>query len=504
MAGSTGREQGPTRGRGTHPWRLFLVCLAMLIVSLDQYIVVVALPDIGRALGYTAQTLQAVISAYAIASSGLLLFGGRAADLLGRRRMLAGGLALYALASFAGGIASSPAPQLAARVGQGLGGALVFPATLAVINTTYAEGRDRNRALSIWGASGAAGLVVGVLLGGLLTRTLGWSSVFFVNVPLAFGALVLAFVVVPKDPPVDRTRRFDLAGALTVTSSVTLVVWALVRGPDIGWISAPVVAPLVVGLVLAWAFTRIELRAADPLVPRDLLQNGFVRLAIGIAFMFMATFGSLLYFVSIYLQDVLRYDALRTGVGFLAPTVVVVAASAAAGPLSTRIGLKATCLGALAVGAVGAVTLGVAMTADASYLDLLPGLLLVSVGDGVMFTAMFIAAATGVAPQGQGVASAVVSTGSGIGGAVGLAVLVLLANQEREDLGAQAHPLMTADGIRLAVLAIAGGIAATLAFVLATYPRAPSRPHQTTAQTDRVTPVACGHSAGLTRDPAQR
>lgn len=235
-----------------------------------RYIVVVALPDIGRALGYSAQTLQAVISAYAIASSGLLLFGGRAADLLGRRRMLAGGLALYALASFAGGIASSPAPQLAARVVQGLGGASVFPATLAVINTTYAEGRDRNRALSIWGASGAAGLVVGVLLGGLLTRTLGWSSVFFVNVPLAFGALVLAFVVVPKDPPVDRTRRFDLAGALTVTSSVTLVVWALV----------------------------------------------------------------------------LRYDALRTGVGFLAPTVVVVAASAAAGPLSTRIGLKATCLGA--------------------------------------------------------------------------------------------------------------------------------------------------------------
>src|SRR5262249_13422762 len=182
---------------------LALLSFAMLIVSLDQYIVVVALPAIGRDLGYSAQTLQSVISAYAIASSGFLLFGGRAADLLGRRRLLVAGLALYGLASLAGGLATGPRVQLAARAVQGLGGALVFPSTLALINTTFREGRDRNHALSIWGGAGAAGLVVGVLLGGVLTRAFGWQAVFFVNVPLAGTPLLLAFPPIQAHPPPD-------------------------------------------------------------------------------------------------------------------------------------------------------------------------------------------------------------------------------------------------------------------------------------------------------------
>src|SRR5215212_3357912 len=257
-------------------WSLFLASFAMLIVSLDQYIVVVALPDIGRALGYTAQNLQLVVSAYAVASSGFLLVGGRAADLLGRRRMLATGLILYTVASLAGGLATGPGTQLAGRVVQGLGGALVFPATLAVVTTTYAEGRERNRALGWWGAAGAAGLVVGVLLGGVLTRYLGWSWVFFVNVPPVVAALVLTFVVVPPDGPRDRTGRFDLAGALTAMAAVTLMLWALVQGPDLGWTAAGVLGPAALGLVLAGAFTRIERRAADPLVPRALAGSPFV------------------------------------------------------------------------------------------------------------------------------------------------------------------------------------------------------------------------------------
>jgi hypothetical protein len=236
---------------------------------------------------------------------------------------------------------------------------------------------------------------------------------------------------VPRDPPIDRTRRFDLAGALTATLSVTLIVWALVRGPELGWLAVPVIGPAAAGVVLSGAFVVIELRARDPPVPRALLENRFLPLALGIAFMFMATFGSLLYFVSIYLQDVLRYTALQTGMGFLASTAVVVAASALAGPLSTRIGLRTTCLAALAIGALGAAILGATMTANAHYVDLLPGLILVSAGDGTMFTAMFIAAATGVAPHRQGTASAIVSTGSGIGAVVGLALLVLLANHGR-------------------------------------------------------------------------
>jgi EmrB/QacA subfamily drug resistance transporter len=475
---------------------LFLMCFAMLIVSLDQYIVVVALPDIGRALGYSVHTLQLVVSVYAVASSGFLLLGGRAADLLGRRRMLAAGLVLYAVASFAGGMADGPATQLGARVVQGLGGALVFPATLSVINTSYPQGPARNRALGMWGAAGAAGLVIGVLAGGLLTRYLGWSAVFFVNVPLALAALAAAFVVVPHDPPRDRTRRFDLVGALAAMSSVTLLVWALVQGPELGWTAPSVGVAAVVGVLLGGVFVRIERRARDPLVPPALVGNRFVRLAVVLAFLFMATFGSLLYFVSIFLQDVLGYDALHTGLGFVVPTALVVVASALAGPASSRIGLRATILSALVVGAVGAVALAYALEADATYVELLPGLALAAIGDGTMFTAMFIAAASGVEPHQQGVASAIVSTGSGVGAAVGLALLVLLADPGDEPVGTQALRIAVADGIQSAVYAIAGTIAATLVFVIAAYPR--SATPRCTSRHGRAGAVpACGRSAGL-------
>jgi len=449
--------------RGT---TLALLSFAMLIVSLDQYIVVVALPDIGRDLGYSAQTLQAVISAYAIASSGFLLFGGRAADLLGRRRMLMTGLTLYAAASMAGGLATRPEIQLASRALQGLGGALVFPSTLALINTTFAEGRDRNRALGIWGGAGAAGLVIGVLLGGVLTRAFGWQAVFFVNVPLAGAALILAFVLIAPDHPRDSDRRFDLPGAVTATTAVTLLVFALIRGPDVGWRSPWIPAAAVVGLGLLAVFAVVERRSRDPLVPPRLLGNRLLALAVVIAFMFMATFGSLLYFLSIYFQDVLGYDALQTGVGFLVPTSVVVVCSALAGRLVTRLGLRRTLVAALATGAAGAIALGLAMSPDASYTGLVPGLIAVSIGDGVVFTAMFIAAATGVTDREQGIVSGIVSTGSGVGAVVGLAILVLVANSGTEGLVGEGLRTATAAGLRAAVLVIAGGIAATLLITL--------------------------------------
>ena len=457
----------------------------MLIVSLDQYIVVVALPDIGRALGYSVHTLQLVVSAYAIASSGFLLLGGRAADLLGRRRMLASGLVLYAVASFAGGLATGPATQLSARVVQGLGGALVFPATLAVINTSYPQGPARNRALGTWGAAGAAGLVVGVLAGGLLTRYLGWSAVFLVNVPLALAALVAAFVVVPQDPPRDRTRRFDLTGALTAMSSVTLVVWALVQGPEVaGAQRRSAFRPSWV--CSGWAFTRIERRARDPLIPRALVGNQFVRLAVVLASLFMATFGSLLYFVSIYLQDVLGYDALQTGLGFVVPTALVVAASALAGPVSTRIGLRAL-PGCARRGAVGAAALAYALDADATYVALLPGLILVGIGDGAMFTAMFIAAATVWNPTDRASPRRWSRPGSGVGAAVGLALLVLLADPGTAPIDTEALRIATAHGIQIAVYAIAAAIAATFVFVLTAYPAAAGR----TAESDATQRALC-------------
>src|ERR1700754_1438172 len=271
---------------------LTLLAFAMLIVSLDQYIVVVALPEIGRGLGYSTQTLQAVISAYAVASAGFLLLGGRASDLLGRRRVLVAGLTLYAGGSLVGGLAPTPEILLVARAVQGLGGALVFPSTLALINTTFPEGPERNHAVAVWGGTGAAGLVVGVLLGGVLTQGLGWESVVFVNVPLAGVALLLAFALVPADGRREVGRRFDLPGALTAALGITLLVFVLVQGPNLGWGSPAVLISVAVAVLSLAACALIERRSRDPLVPPRLLANRNLATAVAMAFLFWATFGS--------------------------------------------------------------------------------------------------------------------------------------------------------------------------------------------------------------------
>jgi MFS family permease len=265
------RSKTPRSGRRAAT--LALLAFAMLIVSLDQYIVVVALPEIGHDLGFSDQTLQAVISAYAVASAGFLLLGGRAADLVGRRRILVSGLALYATASLAGGLAPAPGFLLVARALQGLGGALVFPATLSLVNTTFAEGRERNRAVAVWGAAGAAGLVVGVLLGGVLTQTFGWEAVFFVNVPLVGVALLLAFALIPADRDREHGRALDLPGALSATLGITLLVFALVEGPNRGWVSPVVLASAAASLALLAALAIIERRSRGPLISPRLLTN---------------------------------------------------------------------------------------------------------------------------------------------------------------------------------------------------------------------------------------
>jgi MFS family permease len=440
---------------------LALLAFAMLIVSLDQYIVVIALPSIARALDYSEQTLQAVISAYAVASGGFLLLGGRAADLLGPRRVLAAGLTLYAGASLAGGLAPGPEVLLVARAVQGLGGALVFPATLALINTAFVEGPERNRAVAIWGGTGAAGLVIGVLLGGVLTQALGWQAVFFVNVPLSLLALAATIVLVPADREREVGRKFDLPGALSVTLGLTLLVFVLVRGPSVGWGSLAVFACAFGALILLVSFAVIERRSRDPIVPPRLLANRNLAIAVVIACLFWATFGSVLYFLTLYFQDVRGYNPLETGIGFLLPTAVVVAGSTFAGRIVTACGLRLTLVAALTSGAIGALALGLAISSDGSYTILIPGLVLISIGDGVVFTAMFIAAGTGVDDREQGVASGIASTSSSIGAAVGLALLVLVATSGTRGQTGEALRTATAHGLRSAVLVIAGGIALT-------------------------------------------
>ena len=450
-----------TQGRSHRTATLALLAFAMLIVSLDQYIVVVALPGIGRDLGYSSQTLQSVISAYAVASAGFLLLGGRAADLLGPRRVFVSGLVLYATASLAGGLAPGPEVLLGARAVQGLGGALVFPSTLALVNTTFREGAERNRAVAVWGGAGAAGLVIGVLLGGVLTQALGWEAVFFVNVPLAAGAIALGFALIPPDPEPEVRRQFDLPGAFSATLGVSLLLFALVQGPGYGWGSPGILASAAAGVALLVAFAAIERRSRDPLVPPRLLANRNLATATAVGFLFWATFGSVLYFLTLYFQEVHGYDALETGVGFLLPTMFVVAGSALAGQVVTRCGLRTTMVAALAVGALGALALALAMSPDGTYAELIPGLVLLSIGDGVVFTTMFIAAGTGVADDEQGVASGIASTSTSVGAAVGLALLVLVANSGTDGLEDEALRVASSDGLSTAVFVVAAGIVAT-------------------------------------------
>jgi MFS family permease len=323
----------------------------------------------------------------------------------------------------------------------------------------FAEGPERNRALSVWGGAGAGGLVLGSLLGGVLTQTLGWEAVFMVNVPLALLALLAGLVLIPPDAEREAGRRFDVPGALTATSGTTLLVLGLVRGPEVGWGSTGVVAALAAGVVLLATFLAIERRSRDPLMPLRLFANRNLSVGAAITFMALATLGSVLYFLTLYFQEVRGYDALETGLAFVLPTAIIVLGSGIGGRLATRFGVRATLAVSLALAASGAVVVAAVMSPDVSYTALIPGLILLSLGDGIVYTVMFIAASTGVAERDQGVASGIASTGTQVGSAVGLAVLVAVAG-----VGAGA---VTTDGLRAGILGAAAGLALTVLVALA-------------------------------------
>lgn len=452
-----------TSRRAVPGWTtLALLAFAQLIVSLDYTIVYVALPDIGQ-LGFSRATLQLVVSAYAIAFGGVLLLGGRAADLFGRRRMFIAGLGLYGAASLAGGIAGSPEVLIASRALQGIGGAVLFPATLSLVNTLFAEGPERNRALGVWAGAGAGGMVTGVVLGGVLTDWVGWAGVFFVNVPLAALALALAFRLLPADTAPAARVGFDLPGALATTLGMTLILYALVTGPQRGWGSFDVAAVGAAGIAALAAFLLIEARTRSPLLPLRLFTNRNVRLGVAITLLFMATFGTLLYFLTVYLQQVRGYGPLQTGLACLVPMGAVFVGSNLGGHILTRFGLRTTLVSHLLLGAVGMAALGLSLSPDATFLRLVPGLVVLSFGQGVVFPAMFATVATGIADRDQGVASGIASSGQQLGSAVGLAVLVAIANADTKGLDGDALRIAVADGIQTAVLIAAAGVVLTAA-----------------------------------------
>jgi EmrB/QacA subfamily drug resistance transporter len=409
-------------------WILVLLAMAQLIFSLDLNIVFVALPDIGADLGFSGQTQQLVVSAYVVFAGGLLLFGGRAADLLGRRRIFVLALSIYAVSSLAGGLAWSPTVIIVARAIQGIGGALLLPSTLSLINTLFKEGHRRNRALAVWSGAGASGLTVGALLGGVLTQAFGWQAVFFVNVPLAGIVAIAALAVIPRDLPQRESRRFDLPGAITVTAGATLLVFALVQGPVAGWTSPFIIISAVLAVVLLVAFAVIETRSADPLMPPRLFHNRSLVVGMTVTFIYMGTFGVLPYFLTVLLQTVHQLSALQTGLVFIVPSVAIAVGTQLGAPLATRLGTRSTLLVGFIVGVIGTALLTMAFDREAAVLAAVPGLVIAGVGQGIAWTAMWITAATGVASKEQGVASGMASTTLNLGNALGLAILILIAN----------------------------------------------------------------------------
>ncbi|MEU3461149.1 MFS transporter [Streptomyces sp. NPDC006733] len=441
---------------------LALLAFAQLIISIDYNIVYVALPEIGSGLGFSPQSLQWVISAYAVAFGGFLLLGGRASDLFGPRRMFALGLALYAGSSLLGGMATDPGTLIAARAAQGIGGAFLFPATLTLVSTSFTEGKERNRAFAVWGTAGGSGMILGSLLGGVLTDAFGWEAVFYVNVPLAGAAALLSFQLIAPDAPRTGDRpSFDLTGALTSTVGITGLVFTLVQGPESGWTSPLVLGAALSGVLLLTAFVAVEVRSTQPLLPLGLFRNRNLATGSVITFLYMGTFGTLLYFLTVYFQSVQGYGPMTTGLAFLVPMVAIAAGAQTAGRLATRYGIRPVMIAALAVGGAGTVLVALTMSTGASYGTLVPGLIVLGIGQGAGYTLMFGAAALGVPADEQGIASGVASTSQQIGGAVGLALLVAVANSGLDGLTGEALRSATTDGLRRAVLIAVGGIALT-------------------------------------------
>jgi MFS family permease len=415
----------PTVSR-THSGPLLLATLglAQLLIGLDYNIVFVALPAMGE-LGFGSGDLQWVVSSYAIAFGGFLLLGGRLVDHLGRRRMFLAGVGLYALGSTLGGLASTPWLLVVGRAVQGLGGAALAPATLALLASGFGEGSARNRAFAVWGAAGSAGMVLGSILGGVLTEVFGWRAVFAVNLPIAALVIALARASVPADSGERAQGRIDVPGALLATAAAVLTVLGLTSATERGWASLPVLGCLLAAALAGMLLVVVERRTTKPLFDPTLLRHRHLVTGTASTFLFMAGFGATAYFLTLYLQQARGLTALQTGLAFVIPCVGVLIGTQVGGRMASR-SLRSAMLGGQAVGLVGCLALALTLSATTPWSLLLGLAFLFSVGQGVTFTAMFATAATGSPDEAQGTVGGIATTGQQLGGAIGLAMLVSL------------------------------------------------------------------------------
>jgi EmrB/QacA subfamily drug resistance transporter len=406
-----------------HRWRILaVVATAFFMTILDVSIVNVALPSIARALDFSQGNLQWVITAYAISFGGFLLLGGRAADLLGRRRVFIVGVALFTIASLVCGLSQSEGMLIASRAVQGLGGAIISPAALSIVMTSFEEGAERNKALGVWGALGGSGAAVGVLAGGVLTQYLSWRWIFFVNVPV--GALVLALTprIVPESRREGAERNYDALGAVLVSSGLALLVYAISRAPIVGWATARTILLLVASGALLAAFLVNERRAKDPLMPFHIFRVRTVAGANIVGFLLGGVLFANFFVLTLYVQDVLGYSAIKTGVTFVATAGTAVIAAGIAQALTTRFGPKPIIVIGLALLTAAMVWYAQIPVHGSFTSDLLPGYLLVGVGIAFAYVPVSIASLAGVPEREAGLASGLINTSQQIGGAIGTAI----------------------------------------------------------------------------------
>src|SRR5437870_10755211 len=406
---------------------LALIVTAQFMVILDVAIVNVALPSIKTDLGFSQTNLQWVISAYAIIFGGVLLLGGRLADLLGRRRLFVAGLALFGASSLLCGLAWSEGSLIAFRAVQGLGGALLAPAALALLMTTFAEGRERNLALGIYGAASGSGAAVGVLLGGVLTSYLSWSWIFFINVPVGVAAIALAPLLLQESRADVAHRHFDFPGAASITAGLMLLVYAMTRATSDGWGAGSTLALLAGAAGLVLAFVLIELRSPSPLLPLRIFRSRTLSAANAAMAIVGAVAFSEFFVLTLYLQDVLHYSAVMSGAAFAGFALAVVVASNVAQVIVGRLGVRPTLTAGLLLSAVS-VALLTRLPVDGHYFwDLFPAFVLGGIGMGLSFVPVTIASLTGVDRSDAGVASGLVNTSRQMGGAIGIAVVSAIA-----------------------------------------------------------------------------
>lgn len=414
---------------------LLLLAMTQFVVVIDASIVNVALPSIGAALHFAPADLSWVVNAYVLTFGGFLLLGGRVADLLGRRRMFMIGLVVFSLASLAGGIAQSESWLISARAVQGLGAAVVAPAALSIITVTFTEGAERNRALGIWGAVAGAGGAAGVLLGGILTSGLSWRWVLFVNVPIGIIAALLAPRTLVESRVKDGTTTFDLPGAVTVTAGLSLLVYAVVDTANAGWGSTTTLLRFAGAAVLMIAFLVIERRQRHPLMPFSIFRLRTLRGANIVSLLIGMGLFSMFFFISLYLQDVLDYSPIKTGIAYLPLSVTILLSAAAAAQLVTRVGFKPTLIAGILLVAGGLLWFSqVPATGGSFTTDVLGPSLLAGAGFGLAFVPVTIAAVTGTRPHEAGLASGLANTSQQVGGALGLAILAAVANSRTQNL----------------------------------------------------------------------